>query len=173
MEMDNQMNIRVARLADAKKMLEIQQEVLAEELFLITTTEEYQQTIEGQQAWIKSKLANDHETILIAEHNDEVVGWLVFQSPNRKRLAHTGSFGMMVRKDYRGQGIGKRLIGELLTWAVANPVIEKVCLGVFSTNIGAIALYRKMGFIEEGRKIKEIKVRDNEYVDDVLMYKMV
>ncbi|MEK5332489.1 GNAT family N-acetyltransferase [Lysinibacillus sp. FSL W8-0992] len=173
MEMDNQMNIRVARLADAKKMLEIQQEVLAEELFLITTTEEYQQTIEGQQAWIQSKLANDHETILIAEHNDEVVGWLVFQSPNRKRLAHTCSFGMMVRKDYRGQGIGKRLIGELLTWAVANPVIEKVCLGVFSTNIGAIALYRKMGFIEEGRKIKEIKVRDNEYVDDVLMYKMV
>jgi RimJ/RimL family protein N-acetyltransferase len=173
--MDNQLTIRIARLAEAKKMLEIQQEVLAEELFLITTTEEFQQTIEGQQAWIQTKLANDHETILIAERNDDIVGWLVFQSPNRKRLAHTGNFGMMVRKNQnqRGQGIGKRLIGELLTWAAANPVIEKVCLGVFSTNIGAIALYRKMGFIEEGRKINEIKVRDNEYVDDVLMYKMV
>ncbi|MFJ7405558.1 MULTISPECIES: GNAT family N-acetyltransferase [unclassified Lysinibacillus] len=45
-----------------------------------------------------------------------MVGWLVFLSPNRKRLALTGSFGMMVRKDQRGQGIGKRLIGELLTW---------------------------------------------------------
>ncbi len=30
-----------------------------------------------------------------------------------------------------------------------------------------------MGFIEEGRKIKEIKLSENEYIDDILMYKMV
>jgi hypothetical protein len=30
-----------------------------------------------------------------------------------------------------------------------------------------------MGFIEEGRKIKEIKLSENEYKDDILMYKMV
>jgi len=45
---------------------------------------------------------------------------------------------MMVRKAYRGQGIGRCLIETLLTWAVANPLIEKVCLGVFSTNSSAI-----------------------------------
>ncbi len=171
--MNNPITIRKAHLADAQKMLEIQREVLAEDLFLITITEEFQQTIEGQQAWIQTKLANDHEIIFVAEHHNEVIGWLAFQSPNRKRLAHTGSFGMMIQKNHRGQGIGKRLIEALLTWAVANPAIEKVCLGVFSTNVGAIALYQKMGFIEEGRKINEIKVRDGEYVDDVLMYKMV
>jgi len=44
---------------------------------------------------------------------------------------------------------------------------------VFSTNKRAIALYKKMGFIEEGRKIKEFKMDNNEYVDDVLMYKLV
>lgn len=27
-----------------------------------------------------------------------------------------------------------------------------------------------MGFIEEGRKIGEVKLNDNEYIDDVLMY---
>ncbi|MFJ7666224.1 GNAT family N-acetyltransferase [Lysinibacillus sp. NPDC097195] len=171
--MNSQINMRVACLADAQQMLAIQQEVIAEEQYLLSTIEEFQQTIEGQQAWIQTKLANDRETILIAEYNDDIVGWLAFQSPERKRLAHTGSFGVMVRNDYRGQGIGKRLIEALLTWAVANPHIEKVCLGVFSTNVGAMALYRKMGFIEEGRKINEIKVSDNHYVDDVLMYKMV
>ena len=168
-----QIHIRVACLADAQQMLAILQEVIAEEQYLLSTIEEFQQTIEGQQAWIQTKLANDRETILIAEYNDDIVGWLAFQSPERKRLAHTGSFGIMVRKDYRGQGIGKRLIEALLIWAVANPQIEKVCLGVFSTNVGAINLYRKMGFIEEGRKINEIKVSDNQYIDDVLMYKMV
>jgi len=29
-----------------------------------------------------------------------------------------------------------------------------------------------MGFIEEGRKIKEFKIAENEYVDYILMYKL-
>jgi RimJ/RimL family protein N-acetyltransferase len=60
-----------------------------------------------------------------------------------------------------------------LAWAEQHPSIEKVSLGVFSTNERAITLYKKMGFIEEGRKIKEFKMSDDEYIDDVLMYKLV
>jgi ribosomal protein S18 acetylase RimI-like enzyme len=48
-----------------------------------------------------------------------------------------------------------------------------VSLGVFSTNQRAISLYKKMGFVEEGRKIKEFKMSEREYVDDIIMYKMV
>lgn len=65
---------------------------------------------------------------------------------------------MMVDKNFRDKGIGKLLIKGLLDWAESNPLIEKVSLGVFSTNKRAIALYKKMGFIEEGRKIKEFKM---------------
>ncbi len=70
-------------------------------------------------------------------------------------------------------GIGKELIEALLDWAEANPLIEKVSLGVFSTNHRAISLYKRLGFIEEGRKIKEFKMSENEYVDDIIMYKLV
>jgi len=65
------------------------------------------------------------------------------------------------------------LLEKLLKWAELNPYIEKISLGVFSTNESAIALYKKMGFVEEGRKINEIKLNDKQYIDDVLMYKMV
>ena len=78
---------------------------------------------------------------------------------------------MMIDSTFRGKGIGKALLQELLNWAEQNRYIEKVSLGVFSTNINAISLYKKMGFIEEGRKIGEAKLNDNEYIDDVLMYK--
>ena len=70
-------------------------------------------------------------------------------------------------------GIGRMLVNELLDWAEKNPFIEKVSLGVFSTNYRAISLYKSMGFKEEGRKIKEIRMNENEYIDDILMYKFV
>ncbi|MGA3600749.1 GNAT family N-acetyltransferase [Lysinibacillus agricola] len=171
--MEQQIKVRVAVEEDTAAMLEIQKEVLAEEDFLITTVEEFQQTIDGQKKWIQAKLANERETIFIVQYEEKIVGWLMFQSPQRKRLAHTGTFGMMVLKEYRGLGIGKLLLEKLITWAEHNPYIEKISLGVFSTNERAIALYKKMGFVEEGRKINEIKLHDNEYIDDVLMYKMV
>ncbi|WP_374966285.1 GNAT family N-acetyltransferase [Lysinibacillus sp. RS5] len=171
--MEQQIKVRVAVEEDAATMLEIQKEVLAEEDFLITTVEEFQQTIDGQKEWIQAKLANERETIFIAQYEEKMVGWLMFQSPHRKRLAHTGTFGMMVLKEYRGLGIGKLLLEKIITWAEHNPYIQKISLGVFSTNERAIALYKKMGFVEEGRKINEIKLHDNEYIDDVLMYKMV
>lgn len=126
-----------------------------------------------QRNWIENILANDNETMLVAETSMGVVGWIVFLSSNRLRLSYTGSFGMMVDKDFRNKGIGKLLIEGLLGWADSNPLIEKVSLGVFSTNDRAIALYKKMGFIQEGRKIKEFKMDSGEYVDDILMYKFV
>lgn len=171
--MKEPIKIRAATEEDAENILAIQSEVLAEEYFLITTLEEFQQTIGEQKKWIQAKLANERELMLIAQYQEQTVGWLVFQSPNRKKLAHTGSFGMMILKEYRGLGIGKRLLEQLLKWAELNPYIEKVSLGVFSTNESAIALYKKMGFVEEGRKINEIKLNDKQYIDDVLMYKMV
>ncbi|MGE7115067.1 N-acetyltransferase family protein [Lysinibacillus sp. NPDC047702] len=168
-----QIKIRVATEEDVENMLAIQSEVLVEEDYLITTFEEFQQTIGEQKNWIQAKLTNERELILIAQYQEKIVGWLVFQSPNRKRLAHTGSFGMMILKEYRGLGIGKRLLEKLLKWAELNPYIEKISLGVFSTNESAIALYKKMGFVEEGRKINEIRLHDKQYIDDILMYKMV
>lgn len=75
-----------------------------------------------------------------------------FLSQKRKRLSHTGSLAMMIRKKYRRTGIGKTLLEALLNWAEKNPLIEKVSLAVFSTNHQAIGFYKRMGFFEEGRK---------------------
>ncbi|MFB8734240.1 N-acetyltransferase family protein [Bacillus sp. SL00103] len=65
------------------------------------------------------------------------------------------------------------LLTALLDWAEKDPFDRKEFLAVFSTNQKAISLYKKMGFREEGRKIKEFKISEHEYWDDVLMYKLV
>ena len=87
----------------------------------------------------------------------------------RKRIKHVGTLGMTVAKDYRNQGIGKAMLSELLQWAKNNPLIEKVTLEVFETNKHAIALYKQLGFKEEGRMIKGIKINDFTYYDVIIM----
>lgn len=167
--------IRSVKIEDATAVLHILREVVSEGTFLINVSEEFHKTLEQQKESIKKILDNENkkEIMVVAEINDEVAGWIVFYPQNRTRMSHTGSFTMMLSNSYRGRGIGKMLLKALLDWAENNPRIEKVSLGVFSTNQSAIALYKSMGFVEEGRKIKEYKMDDNEYVDDILMYKFV
>ncbi len=164
--------IRIVTVEDAASIIALQKRVIEEANFLVTTLEEFQISVEEEKEWITARLENDREIFLVAEMDVELVGMLVFQSPQRKRLSHTGTFGMLVDKRYRGQGIGKALIEELLSWAKQNPHIQKVSLSVFATNEPAIALYKKMGFSVEGRKVKEYKVND-DYVDEILMYQFV
>ncbi len=147
--------IRTARIEDAEVVLAIQREVIKEKNYFIAVSEEFNKTTEEHAEWILKTLEHDRETMLVAEIDDKVVGWIVFQSQERKRMHHTGSFAVMLKKDFRNKGIGKLLIHELLSWAEGHPIIEKVTLGTFSTNTRAIELYKKLGFVEEGRKVKE------------------
>ena len=65
------------------------------------------------------------------------------------------------------------MLEALLEWAEANPLIEKIGLSVFSSNADAFRLYRRLGFAEEGRRAKAIRLAPGEYVDEVLMAKFV
>lgn len=170
---DLKIHIRPVRVEDAGAVLSIQREVVGEKDYFIAVSEEFNKTTEEHQEWIQKIIEHEREAMFVAEIEGKVVGWIVFKSQERKRMHHTGSFAIMLQKDCRNKGIGKLLIHELLRWAEEHPIIEKVSLGTFSTNTRAIELYKKLGFIEEGRKVNEFKFNENEYVDDVLMYKFV
>jgi RimJ/RimL family protein N-acetyltransferase len=166
--------IRNVKLEDAEVLLDIERSVISEGKYFIIVSEEVEKTpLQEEKERIRSILDNIKETLIVAEVNGVVVGSIQFRSQNRKRLSHTGSVSMSISKNYRGMGIGKVLLKALLDWAEENPLIEKVSLGVLSTNQRAISLYKQMGFLEEGRLIKEYKLNHGEYVDDVLMYKFV
>lgn len=51
----------------------------------------------------------------------------------------------------RGRGIGASALRQLLDIAFGALELEYVRLGVFAFNAPAIALYRKLGFLDEGR----------------------
>lgn len=164
--------IRTGAVADAVTLLRVTREVLEERDYLLTEPEEFHLTIQEEKDWIESYLDHPCRLLIVAEADDDIVGILDFRNGIRNRNMHTGTLGMLVTKPYRNQGVGKALLQTLLDWATAHPVIEKVALSVFADNLKAQALYRKMGFIEEGRRPREYK-RNGEYIDDIMMYRFV
>lgn len=124
-------------------------------------------------AWIQEHVDNPGQLLLLAEVNGTIIGNVTFEVGAFRRTSHRGNLGISVAKQWRERGVGTALLASLLEWATESPDIEKVCLDVFATNATAIGLYRKFGFIEEGRRIKDIKRGSDDYVDTVMMYKFV
>jgi RimJ/RimL family protein N-acetyltransferase len=165
--------VRSALLEDAQALIEQMRAVMAEGTFMVTTPEEFDVTIEQEEAWIQSHASDEGKILLVAITQDELIGSLQFRNGARRRLAHQGDFGMSVRKEWRGRGVGSALIRALIAWGRANPLIEQLRLSVLSTNEAAIRLYTTMGFVQEGRLMNQAKLDNGTYSDLILMAKSV
>ena len=86
-----------------------------------------------------------------ALHDGKVVGWCDVVRDERPDRAHIGRLGIGILPEYRGQKIGARLLAAAIADAFQKG-ITRIELEVFAANARAIALYRKFGFVEEGRK---------------------
>lgn len=77
--------------------------------------------------------------------------------------------GMSIwRAEDRGRGFGSDAMRALLGWAFRQLNLHRVELSVDPANAAAIAVYRKAGFIEEGRR-REAHFTDGAYTDDLMM----
>ena len=94
----------------------------------------------------------------------------VFPVSDHREKRHIGSLGMVVRTDYRGRGIGRRLLTKTLDDCVGK--YEIVELSVTSTNLPALHLYRSLGFVERGRIPRSFK-RGELYLDEFVMSRPV
>ncbi len=103
----------------------------------------------------------------VAVVDNTVIGWCDIHPLEKETFQHVGVLGMGIHKEYRGQGLGKKLMLKTLAKAKAKG-LERIELEVYSTNTVAIHLYEQMGFELEGRK-RKIRKLDGEYYDNLLM----
>lgn len=101
---------------------------------------------------------------------EQIVGWCDITPPGREVMAHVGILGIAVHPDWRGRGIGERLMRASLDAADAFG-FTRIELGVFSHNTRAQTLYRKLGFVEEGVKRSHILI-DGTFHDQVMMARL-
>jgi RimJ/RimL family protein N-acetyltransferase len=79
-----------------------------------------------------------------------------------------GELGMFVDRGWRGRGVGTALLAAAADWARGQG-LHKLSLEVFAHNAAAIALYRKAGFTEEGRRIRQYRRANGEQWDSIVM----
>lgn len=101
---------------------------------------------------------------LVAEVAGEIVGSIHVQ-PSKHGY---GEIGMAVQSDWRGRGVGTALMVAAIDWA-RDHGLHKLSLSVFAHNEAAIALYRKFGFVDEGRRIKHYRRQSGEIWDGIDM----
>lgn len=122
--------------------------------------------IESTREFVQGMIENDNPQF-VALDGDTIVGWIDI-SPSRLPVStHVGGLGMGIRKAYRGQGLGTKLMQIALEKATAKG-LKRVELEVYRHNTGGIALYEKVGFQHEGARIKSAKL-DEGYVDLLIM----
>lgn len=122
--------------------------------------------IESTREFVKNNIKNKHPHY-VAVKNQCVIGWCDIIPRKGIDFKHTGTLGMGVHKNYRGQRIGTALMDATLA-AAKEFGLERVELEVYTSNTVAIKLYEKYGFQTEGIKRKARKL-DGKYYDIQVM----
>ena len=115
----------------------------------------------------QTKLIEKNAPVFYALDQGRVVGWCDISPGTSTRNSHRGFLGMGLLPDYRGRGLGRRLLGSAMGKARLFG-FEKVELSVYTSNEPAIRLYRAMGFTQEG-EIRHYRKLDGKYFDVLLM----
>ena len=154
--------IRSARPGDARRFLVHWSEVVAEGLFLRT------ERADATPAQVRRRFRRSaDEANLLASTAGAVVGHISVTRERHPATSHVATLGMAVSPAWRGRGIGAALLAEGLSWARGHGV-EKVLLSVYPENTAAIALYRRSGFVQEGRLSRQSRKAYGD-VDEILM----
>ncbi|MBK7376989.1 MAG: GNAT family N-acetyltransferase [Ferruginibacter sp.] len=92
---------------------------------------------------------------------------------DREKLRHKGIlFTMYVSKEFRGQGIARQLLEEIIKRAKTIPGIEQINLIVLTGNLRAKQLYEKFGFEKYGTEQNSIKWNGNYFAEDQMVLRL-
>jgi RimJ/RimL family protein N-acetyltransferase len=155
--------VRPAAAADADALVNLGRSVAGEDELWLT----YNRRASDERRTVKSMRRDPNAAVFVAETPAGVVGRLSIARDGNPVSHHVAELGLMVAAGERRRGVGTALMDEAIGWARSSGV-TKLELHVFPHNEPAIALYRKLGFQDEGRRRRHYRI-GGHYVDAILM----
>ncbi|MEP7339609.1 MAG: N-acetyltransferase family protein [Acidobacteriota bacterium] len=105
---------------------------------------------------------------LVARNSQKILGWAALSAVSRRQVySGVAEVSVYVAADARGQGIGDRLMAELI--AASEPCgIWTLQSSIFPENQASVTLHLKYGFREVGRRERIAKLQ-GRWRDTVLL----
>jgi RimJ/RimL family protein N-acetyltransferase len=155
--------VRPAVPADSEALANLGRSVASEGELWLT----YNRSQSDERRNVKSVRRDPNAAVFVAETPAGVVGRLSIARDGNPVSHHVAELGLMVAAGQRRQGVGTALMREAAAWARRSGV-TKLELHVFPHNEPAIALYRKLGYQDEGIRHRHYRIAGH-YVDAILM----
>lgn len=96
------------------------------------------------------KIQDKKSVQLLVFYHDDLIA-MSDVNLDQKNHSHIGIFGISLKKEFRGEGVGKILMKKVIGEAkkdIRN--LKIICLGCFASNTKACEMYRSFGFKEYG-----------------------
>jgi len=153
------MDIRNITLENFDQVAEIYQQGIE------TGMATFQNDIPDWQSWDKSHLLNCRVATF---ENNEMTGWAAL-TPVSSRCVYAGvaEVSVYVSANFRGKGIGQRLLTHLIAQS-EQAGLWTLQSGIFPDNIRSIKLHEKCGFRQIGYREK-IGKKDGVWKDNIIM----
>jgi len=159
--------IRPAGLDDAAAICRIYNQGIQDR---IATLETEERSPEERAQWLTARDAC--HPVLVAESDGAVVGWASLNVFNARRTyEHVADISLYVERQWRGRGVGRRLLEALITQATELGY-HKLVLAAFPFNQAGMRAYGRAGFREVGI-YKEQGRLDGRWVDTIVMEKIL
>ena len=156
------MKIEAARAADLPAIMALRQRLLQEGSWFVAQPDEESTQLAPWQRLLETGI------LRVARQGPLVVGVVMVRPGGLRRQRHVGALEIFLDEGWRGKGVGRALMEDVLREAPARGV-EKLSLAVYADNLRAVALYKSLGFQEEGHRRGEYRMADGSYRDDLLM----
>ena len=161
--------LRNGEFADGEAVFVNFNETHAETDYLLSYPDENSFDAQQEAEFLKEKAESSNENEIVAVVDGVVAGTAGIEAVGTKyKLKHRAELGIAILKEYWGLGIGKALMEACIECA-KDAGYTQLELNVVAENERAVALYRKMGFVEYGRNPRGFNSRVSGYQEVVYM----
>jgi RimJ/RimL family protein N-acetyltransferase len=156
---------------DAGKFLDLCLTLDRETDFMMYEPGERVSSVGRERDRISTILATPNQTIIVAEDEESLVGYIGLYGGEFRRIRHVAYIVAGVRASHAGKGIGSDLFREGEAWA-RQAGITRLELTVMTHNEAAVRLYQRRGFEIEGTRRHAMKIGDR-VVDEYYMARLL